>query len=432
MSTQPKPRIAVFYDGGSASPVEVVKAGRRLCKAVFVVDRDPSDPGSTRLPGDVVNLAGADPTSAARVLRNLGIEHIITFNDRQLVRTAEVAAEAGFRFLSVDAAVACCDKLVQRRVLAGAGVDAVRSRAPDDLAKLPEVAQEIGFPVIVKPRQGAGSVDTVRLDTVAEAVRWGAEQADRIKTVPGTFREFVVEELLVGDGTYAGPGYGDFLSVESVVEGDRVRHLCVTGKFPLTSPFRECGMLVPSTVSADVEQRCRELAGGAIRALGIDLGVVHTELKLTASGPRIIEVNGRPPGYMTELLGRATGGRFDLTETALRMALGLPASEMPPLLDQVTYVYFVQPPQEATRLDSIAAPDAVTPIPHVRRYHPFVEAGAPIDWRWGTGGHIGLILGEATDHQSALTDIDSALDALRITYLWRDGRQPGLQLGSDA
>ncbi|MGW1163798.1 ATP-grasp domain-containing protein [Streptomyces sp. NPDC002513] len=414
--TQPKPRIGIFYDGGSASPVDIVKASRRLCEPVFVVDRDPADPDAAAVPGDVVNLAGADHASAAKALLDLGIEHIITFSDRQLVRTAEVAAAAGYRFLSVAAATACRDKLELRRTLTEAGVDAVRSAGLDDLSELPAVVQEIGLPVVVKPRQGAGSVDTVRLDTVAQAERWSAEQVERIATVPGTFREFVVEELLVGDSTYAGPDFGDFLSVESVVEGTSIRHLCVTGKFPLTSPFRECGLFVPSTVAADVEERCRELAEAAIRALGIDLGVVHTEMKLTPTGPRIIEVNGRPPGYMTDLLRRATGGRYDMTAAALRMALGLPAGDLPALLDQVTYVYFVQPPQDATRLVSIAGPDAVAPIPHVRRYQPFVEAGSPIDWRWGTSGHIGLILGEAADHRAALTDIDTALTALRISY----------------
>ncbi|MGW7384494.1 ATP-grasp domain-containing protein [Streptomyces sp. NPDC054794] len=418
MSTQPtrhKPRIGILYDGGSASPVDIFKASRRLCEPVFVVDRDPAEAGTAAVPGDFVNLAGTDHASAAKILRDLGVEHIITFSDRQLVRTAEIAAAAGYRFLSIASATACRDKLVQRRTLAEAGVDAVRSAALDDLAELPAVVREVGLPVVVKPREGAGSVDTVRLDTVAEAERWSAEQAERIATVPGTFRDFVVEELLVGDSTYAGPDFGDFLSVESVVQGTSIRHLCVTGKFPLTPPFRECGLFVPSTAAADVEERCRELAEAAIQALGIDLGVVHTEIKLTPTGLRIIEVNGRPPGYMTELLRRASGGRYDMTAAALRMALGLP-TDLPTLLDQVTYVYFVQPPQDATRLVSIGEPDAIAPIPNVRRYQAFVEAGAPIDWRWGTSGHIGLILGEAADHQAALTDIDTALKALRITY----------------
>jgi carbamoylphosphate synthase large subunit len=275
---------------------------------------------------------------------------------------------------------------------------------------------KVGAPVIVKPRYGAGSVDTLRIDTPAQARTWSAEQAERIRTVPGTFREFVVEELLMGEETFAGPDFGDFASVESIVEGSRVRHLCVTGKFPLAEPFRERGLLVPSTLAPDMEQRCRDLAEDAIRALGIDIGITHTEMKLTPAGPRIIEVNGRPPGYTAELLRRATGARFDLTAAAVRVALGLPGGDLPVLLDQVTYVYFLQPPQDATRLVSMAEPGTAAEVPGVRRFEPYVSPGSPIDWRWGTSGHIGLILGEAADHGAALAGIHSAIRALDITY----------------
>ncbi|MFJ1643365.1 MULTISPECIES: ATP-grasp domain-containing protein [unclassified Streptomyces] len=363
-----------------------------------------------------VDLAGTDAASAARVLRDLDIEHIITFSDRLLVRTAEISAEAGFAFLSVRTAVACSDKLAQRRTLAEAGVDSVRSCALDDMAALPALAKDVGLPVVVKPRLGAGSVDTVRLDTEAQAEQWSTKQAQRIRTVPGACREFVVEELLVGDSTCAGPEFGDFLSVESVVQSPHISHLCVTGKFPLVPPFRECGMIVPSTVTDDVERECRELAEKAIQALGIHLGVVHTEMKLTPTGPRVIEVNARVPGYMPELLSRATGACCDLIATALRTALGLPVAEMPTLLDQVTYVYIVQPPQDATRLVSIAGPHTVTSIPGVRGYEPYVKVGEAVDWRWGTSQQVGLLTGEADDHQAALAGIEAALGALEITY----------------
>jgi hypothetical protein len=414
MAAQRKPRLGVLYDVGSASPVEIYTACRRLCEVVFLVDHDPGADGEA--PPGFVDLAGAEPDDAAKMLLDLDIGHLITFSDRRLVRTAEIAAAAGLRFLPVTTAIACQDKLVQRKTLAEAGVDTVRSAAFTDPAELPGLLRTVGLPAIVKPRYGAGSVDTLRIDTTAEARQWSVEQAARIGSVPGTFREFVVEELLKGDRSLAGPGFGDFVSVESMVEGDRVRHLCVTGKFPLADPFREGGMLLPSTLAPDLERRCRELAEAAIRALGISVGITHTELKLTPAGPRIIEVNGRPPGYTAELLSRATGGRFDLIGTAVRLALGLPGGDLPVLLDGVTYVYFLQPPREATRLVAMAEAAAAATVPGVRRFEPFVRPGSPIDWRWGTSGHLGLIFGEAADHQAALADVQHAVRALDITY----------------
>ncbi|MFF2328571.1 MULTISPECIES: ATP-grasp domain-containing protein [unclassified Streptomyces] len=411
---QRKPRLGVVYDVGSAHPREIFLASRRLCEPVFLVHHDTAGPGTTEIPTGAVDLTGASPAQAAGILRDLDIEHITTFSDRQLVRTAEIAEAAGLRFLSVEAAVACTDKLVQRRTLAEAGIDTIRMAPFTAAGAFP---MDVGLPLIVKPRYGAGSVDTLQINSPAEAQQWAGEMAERSRTVPGTYSEFIVEELLQGDSNWAGPDFGDFVSVESMVEAGRVRHLCVTGKFPLAAPFREAGMLVPSTVSAEVEQHCRDLAEAALRALGVDNVITHTEMKLTSTGPRIIEVNGRPPGYTSELLRRATGGRFDMVGAALRIALGLPAGDLPVLSDQVTYVYFLQPPLDAIRLIAMNEPGAVSSVRGgVRRFDPYVRPGASLDWRWGTSGHIGLILGEAADHQTALAEIDAAIRALDVTY----------------
>ena len=49
-------------------------------------------------------------------------------------------------------------------------------------------------------------------------------------------------------------------------------------------------------------------------------GLTHTELKLTASGPRIIEINGRLTGHMN-LTTRSTLG-IDLVRLGGLLALG--------------------------------------------------------------------------------------------------------------
>lgn len=61
----------------------------------------------------------------------------------------------------------------------------------------------------------------------------------------------------------------------------------------------------------------------ALDAAGIRLGATHTEVKLTADGPALIEINPRPAGGMIpELIRLATG--VDLLGEQLRAALGLP------------------------------------------------------------------------------------------------------------
>ncbi|MFG1606816.1 ATP-grasp domain-containing protein [Actinoplanes sp. NPDC049265] len=64
-----------------------------------------------------------------------------------------------------------------------------------------------------------------------------------------------------------------------------------------------------------------EVAVAALDAVGLDHGVAHTELRLTADGPKVVEINPRPAGNeITELIRRVTG--IDLPMVYAQLALG--------------------------------------------------------------------------------------------------------------
>src|SRR5690349_12354441 len=110
-------------------------------------------------------------------------------------------------------------------------------------------------------------------------------------------------------------------------------------------------MFQPAALPPTTTDAVLELAGSAVAALGVKHGVTHVEIKVTADGPRLIEVNGRLGGYVAALLRRST--RYDLLRQALRIALSQPP-EMPDLaFTAVEYVYFVTPAAEAEKLVGI-------------------------------------------------------------------------------
>ena len=163
--------------------------------------------------------------------------------------------------------------------------------------------------------------------------------------------------------------------------------------------------------SAGAAERLRELAEAAIRALGIERGVTHVEVKLTPDGPRLIEVNGRMGGYVGALLRRATG--FDLLCAALLSALSLPVPIPEPAFPGVEFVYFVTAPAHSGSaptgirgLQRVAALEDVWQVAvderPVRRAH----------WREGTEGHFGTVHGRSADHdrlRAALAAIGAAI-----------------------
>lgn len=405
------PKLGVLYDLGSAGPVEIFAACRGLCEPVFIRNGADGAGPSDRLGGSALDITDLGPDAAAAAVRAADIGHLITFSERQLLPTAEIADRAGIRFLSTDTALLCRDKSLQRRALADHGVDVTRTRTLRDPADLADALAEIGLPAVIKPRRGTSSSHTVRVDSLPEARDWLAEWTSR---GPGAVRELVVEEMLRGDPAQAGPEWGDYVSVESIVDGTDVHHVCVTGKFPLAAPFREAGLVYPSTLDSALRAQVCDLAEAAVRALGIDCGATHTEIKLTATGPRIIEVNGRLGGYIADSLRRVTG--FDLIAAAIRNAIGLPVGLPAPEPRQVAYKYQFQPPRTAARVAKVRGAETLEQIPGVRRFELSLPPGSLVDWRRGSSGHVGIIHGEVDDHDAVLAAIKAATNALEITY----------------
>ncbi len=403
--------VAVVLDRGSASPAEIVLSARKLCDVVFVCDGSRPDGAealsAARELAAVCDVTGLTEAEAITAVARLQPDGITTFSEYQLRRTADLAAALDLPFHTPEVADVLTDKLRQRAVVNAAGVDATKCRVITDIDDLPVVLAEIGFPAIVKPRHGAGSTDTYRVRSLAEATAavgafFGAADDPR---------DFVVEEMLVGDPSIAGTEWGDYVSVESVATHGHIRHVCVTGKLPLAWPFRETGMVVPAALPAAWTQSVCDLADAAIRALGIRVGVTHTEIKLTADGPRLIEVNGRMGGYVSELIQRGSG--YDLRRAVLEAALGRSVEPPPLTFTGVAYQYLLTAPPGATRLVRLAETSEILAVAGVRDVTVTARPGQPMGWRSGTEGKLGMVRGEATDHTSAAAGI------AEIESLWR-------------
>lgn len=403
------PLLAVVFDRGSAGHVEILASARKLCSVVFVVDEDlPGSAGAVERLGQlarVLDVTGLPSARRRSAVAALGADGITTFSEYRLVATAELAEACGLPFHTPRVVTALVDKERQRARLREAGVQSTRCAAVRTVADLPAALAAVGLPAVLKPRSGAGSVDTCRID--------GPEQALAVaeEFLADGAVEFVVEELLVGDPDAAGPGFGDYVSVESVSSGGVVRHLCVTGKLPLAEPFRETGMFQPAALPEPLAARVLELTGAALRALGITDGVTHVEIKLTPDGPRLIEVNGRMGGYVHALLRRSA--RFDLLRAALRAALSLPL-DVPELhFPAVEFVYFVTPPAEAgATLAGVRGLEEVAALEEVWQVAVDAPAGRSLNWRAGTEGHLGTVHGTAADHgrlRTAIGAIDAAI-----------------------
>ncbi|MEV3950600.1 ligase [Streptomyces halstedii] len=409
-SGPPLPRLGVVCNIGSAGPLLIGRAATGLCEVVFVIDTT-VDWVRARMDeitdcGLVCDVTGLDVASQAKVLREWRLDAIVTFSDNELLRTAELAQDLGLRFHTPATVRTILDKVVQRRMLREAGVDDTASLPVGSARELAQALGEVHFPAVLKPRQGRAGLNTFRLH--------GQEDVDELLSGTDLASGYTVESMLSGEPSVAGLDWGDYVSVESSVIGGTIRHVAVCGKTPLTYPFRETGQFFPSTLDDRTELAVTELVTRAVQALGITHGSTHTEVKLTADGPRVIEVNGRMGGYFYWMFRDGEDG-WDIVRAALQTALGLPPD---PAEDtgEVVYLLCPQPPADAVSLVELPGVDRVRALPGVRRVDIRTHPGKDLGWRNGTSTLLALVYGTVPDHAALLPLIRAVHSELAPSY----------------
>ncbi|MFJ2918683.1 ATP-grasp domain-containing protein [Streptomyces sp. NPDC087307] len=411
-----RPVIAVVYDRGSASLLDIVDGLTPLGDAVLALwpgdHADEVEPLAEEL-ARIVRLDAADHDVSARLLAAHAPDAIVTFSESLLSVTAEIAARLGLPYHSPATVELLRDKYAQRRRLRERGADSVRSfavRRPGDWA---EAVTAVGLPAVLKPLCGEGSRSTHLIEDAEQ----GAALVAELLSGTGGENSLVLEEYLRGRD--CGP-FGDHISVESAVTGGRVSHWAVTGKFPLEPPFREVGHLRPAPLTEAERAAALDVVTAALHALDITTGITHTELKLTADGPRIIEVNGRLGGFQTQLASLA--GDFDAVTLAGRVALGEDVSQVRADERRVVFARAVPaPPGGGTYVAVHGLRDALA-VDGVRNVVVPHSPGTRLPVGVQTG-ELAWVEGAVADHHAMRRAVERALSLLSFTIEGPDGER---------
>jgi biotin carboxylase len=402
-------RIAVVID----SPINIAEIALGLSEhgELTLVCADPNYPLLPMLQelGEVI-MAVDGVDDAAGWLAASRPDAIVTFNDSVMPLTAKLAARLELPFHSRQVTERLIDKAVQRARLAECGVEELRSATLRSAADWPMAVSRVGLPAVLKPIRGNGSRDVYLITGIEQ----GRELADRLL---GPGRCFILEEYLVGRPCWP---FGDFVSVESIVSDGQVRHLAITGKLPMSPPFREVGHCWPSALAEHEQRQVKELVSRAVTALGVRLGLTHTEVKLTPDGPRIIEVNGRLGGFINDFARSAY--RLDLIDIAGRLALGQPLPPMPGLLDRVYFQYLEPTPTTAFTLASSSGAREVRKLPGIIGFRSIYEPGVRFEPSVMTR-YFHLIIGSAEDYAEMFWILDEVRNRLRYRISFVSGER---------
>lgn len=298
--------------GASILQLPAIEKASEMGFEAIAVDMNPEAVGF-KVPGVIKEVISTIDTPAIlEAAKRHKINGIMTLaSDMPMQSVAVVSHEMGLVGISEDTALKATNKAFMRDALREAGVPVplyFRVKGKDAFKEAVEKVRVAGYKCIVKPADNSGSrgVDLLKEDADLDIAYDYTVHYSR-------GGEIVVEEFMEGPE----------VSVETLaVDGD-VHVIQITDKLTTGAPyFVEMGHSQPSQHSEETRKRIAEIAVAANKAIGIQNGPSHTEIKVTKDGPKIVELGARLGGdcITTHLVPLSTG--VNMVECSIRIALG--------------------------------------------------------------------------------------------------------------
>ncbi len=216
------------------------------------------------------------------------IDRFESLNEHWLEQDADVRTDFNISGIRADFVANLKRKSRMREFFKNAGINVIRQQPYTDFAGAEAFVSVIGYPIVIKPDQGSGASNTVRINNRTEL-----EAFERTRPAGVSF---VIEEFI--DGIV--------LTFDGLVDRDgRIR-------FAASHRFEQSIMGVVNSnshlnyyclpyIDPDVEKAGR----AAVRSFGLREKFFHIEFFQTKADKRVValEVNMRPPGaWMTDAI----------------------------------------------------------------------------------------------------------------------------------
>lgn len=288
------------------------------------------------------------------------ITHVIAGTE-EVVFAASIARRALKARQSKDTVVLKCqDKVHMKTYLSKHQVPMTPFIAYRPNLTPKKALEELGVPVVVKPRRSSGG------------------RGIQFAWTPEEIKRYLRPQTLVERHVNAPEG-----SVESFVQGRKIEFTNVTQYL-----VKKHINLVPGHYDTSLNEKLLELNQKVITALGIEWGLTHMEFYLTNEGPLFGEIALRPPGgYLMDLMGRAY--EFDPWEAFVSVETKVPFS-FPKGQPRWTCAVVIHP--GAGTVESIVGKELVENLPQTHRFRLRVEPGDRIEDREGVGQEVGHLL----------------------------------------
>ena len=235
---------------------------------------------------DAIDAEGIRPALESVRAKAGPIHRLIGTLEELQVPLGQLRDDLGIPGMGAEAGRNFRDKARMKGVLRAHGLPCARHTLATSRAEASAFARDVGYPLIVKPKEGSGSRGTYRLDSEVDL-------DGCLRSMPASpARPLMLEEFVVGEEH----------SFDSIAIGGKVVWYSTNDYVPaalevVREPWIQWCVVLPREVEDPRYDMIRSVAQDALSALGMDTGMSHMEWFRRPDGSvAISEVGARPPG----------------------------------------------------------------------------------------------------------------------------------------
>lgn len=388
--------------GASILQLPAIQKASQMGLRVVAVDMNPEAIGFSEPGIEKEVISTIDIPNVLAAAKRHKIDGIMTLASDMPMRTvAVVAKELGLVGITEDTALKATNKAFMRQSLQEHGVPIPKFFRVSDPAQYEAAVSQMDGPFMVKPADNSGSRGIVKVEDKKD--REAVEKAYAYSRESSRSGDVVVEEYMEGPE----------VSVETLTVNGECHVIQITDKLTTGAPhFVEMGHSQPTRLPAETANAICQVAKAANRAVGISQGPSHTEIIVTKTGPKIVELGARLGGdcITTHLVKLSTG--VDMVECCIRLALG-EAAELAPTVKKGSAIrYFRQKAGVVRAIDGIADAQRLPGVHQISVVHGVGEAVHEIH---SSADRMGFVIAQADSADAAVQIAEVALEKIRVT-----------------
>ena len=335
----------ILVIGAGVAQVDAIIKAKEIGYEIYASDGDSRAPGFKQAHGSKV-IDVKDVVANLSWAEKLGIDGIISYaSDITLPTVLAIRERLNLPGLGRRPMEVSLDKSRQRIIFENNKLPQPYFEVITNCQEAREAANHIGYPLIIKPVDNSGSRGVGLIENEGRLEKGFADAQHNSKC-----GEVIIEKYESGLE----------LTIEGLSVNGKHHILAISDKEkPSSAPTAATQLAYPADITADQENQVRQLISSAYDAVGVDNTPTHSEIILTESGPKIVEIGCRGGGFyvFTRVVEAASG--YDIVGNWTRLCAGDPVENVQVQRRGVVLRFLIATPGKLVKVHGLESAAAI-------------------------------------------------------------------------